>query len=257
MGKWTRFFSGVIVGAVLCTVFTATAQAGSGLLAQRSAQQVTVDGRQIELDAYLIEDSNYVKLRDVGELLDFNVYWLDGVFVDSASPYTGEPPETAASMVDAEAVRQEMIRLTNELRTEKGLPALVQDGKLMEAAQVRAEEMAATGVYDHVRPDGRSRSTVTDCPYTTENIHRISASRLTDPSKDLAETAVGEWAASKVHLEAMLDAKRSAIGVGAAQGVDPETGRTYWYCVQWFLRTGYSITKVDAPVLNKSLFKIF
>lgn len=249
MGKWIRFASGVMVGAALCAGFTATADAVGGILAEHTVQVVHVDGRQVELDAYEIEDSNYVKLRDVGKLMGFNVYWEDGVFIDSSSPYTGEPPEDGEA-ADVESIRQEIIKLTNGLRTEKGLTALTEDEKLMAAAQVRAEEMAATGEYSHTRPDGRSRSTVTDCAYTTENIHKISARRLTDVSAELAKLAVDDWADSQIHLEAMLDTKRSAIGVGVARGVDPETGKESWYCVQWFLRTGYSVTWVDEPILE-------
>ena len=216
MEKWIRFTSGMVVGAVLCAGFTATARAVSGVWAEPAVQVVQVDGRRVELDAYEIEDSNYVKLRDIGRLLGFNVYWDNGVFIDSASPYTGEAPEEALQNAetpksgapeeeaDVEAIRQKMVELTNALRTEKGLPALEQDEKLMEAAQVRAEEMAATGSYSHIRPDGSSRSTVTDCVYTTENIHSISARRLTDVTEDLARVAVEDWAASQVHLDAML-----------------------------------------------------
>ena len=262
MGKWIRFAAGMAAGAVLWSGLTATARAASGVLAEHVTQAVIVDGRQLELEAYEIEGSNYVKLRDIGEMLNFNVYWDDGIYIDSARPYTGEPPvdgvyavETplAEAPMDEEAVRQEIIRLTNELREEKGLPALTQDEKLMEAAQVRADEMAATGVYAHTRPDGSSRSTVTDCPYTTENIHNISARRLSDSEKEkeLAKTAVDDWVASSIHLTAMLDTKRSAIGVGVARAVDPETGKVSWYCVQWFLRTGYEITWVDEPILSK------
>ena len=45
-------------------------------------------------------------------------------------------------------------------------------------------------------------------------------------------------------LEAMLDGQRSGIGVGVAKGGDG------WYCVQWFLREGYSVTWVDEPILT-------
>lgn len=259
MKKWMQFTSGVAAGVLLCAAFTATARAGSGLTALPVSQQVTVNGQQVEMDGFLIADSNYVKLRDVGELLDVNVYWEDGVYIDTTASYTGLPPEEEtrtplaalpAGETDADTVREEIIRLTNALREENGLPALSQDEKLMEAAQVRAEEMAATGVYSHVRPDGTKRSTVTDCPYTTENIHRISVQRAPEGGKTLAETAVADWAASQVHLEAMLDGKRSSTGVGVAKGVDPATGRESWYCVQWFLRTGYSVTWVDEPALK-------
>lgn len=264
MGKWIRFASGVVAGAVLYGGLTATARAVSGVMAEGVTQQVCVDGRQVELFAYEIEGSNYVKLRDIGELLDFNVYWEKGIFIDTASPYTGEPPEELVQAIqtplsaapveieaDIEAIRQGIVDLTNELRKEHGLPALELDGKLAEAAQVRADEMAASSVYSHTRPDGRRRTTVTDCPYTAENIHCISVQRMKDPNEELAKIAVDDWAASKTHLDGMLDKDCSSIGVGIARGVNPSTGKDSWYCVQWFLRTGYSISWVDEPAVKK------
>ena len=89
MKKWMQFTSGVAAGVLLCAAFTATARAGSGLTALPVSQQVTVNGRQVEMDGFLIADSNYVKLRDVGELLDVNVYWEDGVYIDTTASYTG------------------------------------------------------------------------------------------------------------------------------------------------------------------------
>ena len=264
MGKWIRFASGVVAGAVLYGGLTATARAVSGVMAEGVTQQVCVDGRQVELFAYEIEGSNYVKLRDIGELLDFNVYWEKGIFIDTASPYTGEPPEELVQAIqtplaavpveieaDIEAIRQEIVDLTNELRKEHGLPALELDSKLAEAAQVRADEMAASSVYSHTRPDGRRRTTVTDCPYTAENIHCITVQRMKDPNEELAKIAVDDWAASRTHLDGMLDKNCSGIGVGIARGVNPSTGQDSWYCVQWFLRTGYSISWVDEPAVKK------
>ena len=44
------------------------------------------------MEAYNINGNNYVKLRDIGKEVGFNVYWQDGVQVDSDADYTGEPP---------------------------------------------------------------------------------------------------------------------------------------------------------------------
>jgi len=40
--------------------------------------------------------------------------------------------------------------------------------------------------------------------------------------------------------------QRSTIGVGLARGTDAN-GMECWYCVQLFLRSGYSISAVDKP----------
>lgn len=85
-----------LLGAAL---FGGGAAYAAGVLAERSPCRVYVDGRQIELDAYLIDGSNYVKLRDLGRATDsFNVFW-DGaaVQIESGKHYTGEAPATSAA----------------------------------------------------------------------------------------------------------------------------------------------------------------
>ena len=64
--------------------------------AQRSTNAIYIDGQQVKLEAYNINGSNYVKLRDIGKAVGFEVYW-DGsaVQIDSDAPYTGEAPTSA------------------------------------------------------------------------------------------------------------------------------------------------------------------
>ncbi|MBR2743099.1 MAG: PepSY domain-containing protein [Clostridia bacterium] len=85
------FLGGVLIGSILAG--SAFGIDIGGVMAQRSTQTVFVDGSRVELETYLINDSNYVKLRDVGQVINFNVYW-DGsaVQMQSRSPYTGMPP---------------------------------------------------------------------------------------------------------------------------------------------------------------------
>ena len=254
-----NFICGVLVGAAL---FGGAVPAAAGVMADLSQDPIYVDGKKVSMTAYQIEGNNYVRLRDIGEAVGFNVFWDGAVIIESDVPYTGVGPEEIVSgevpaaaspggIEDIEAVRQEIVDLTNQLRKGKGLAELEVDEMLMRAAQVRADEMAATTIYSHTRPDGSNRSTVTDCLYITENIHCISAFRLANPEKDLARVAVEEWSASKGHLEGMLDSVRTAIGVGVAEGVSPATGQKCWYCVQLFLRDGYSVTWVDEPITQK------
>ena len=77
-----------MLGAALCGGGAAYA----GVMAEQSRNTVYVDGQKVELDAYLINDNNYVKLRDVGQLVGFNVYWNGTVQIQSDAPYTGEAP---------------------------------------------------------------------------------------------------------------------------------------------------------------------
>ena len=74
-----------------------SAQATANLTATLSDQPIYVDGEQVSLTAYSIADNNYVKLRDIGEAVGFNVHW-DGsaVQIESDKPYTGEAPTEPA-----------------------------------------------------------------------------------------------------------------------------------------------------------------
>lgn len=90
------FAAGLLVGAVL---FGGTAAYAAGVVAERSAHTIYVDGQQVQMEAYAINGNSYVKLRDIGQAVGFNVYWQDGVQVDSDAPYTGEAPAEAGGTV--------------------------------------------------------------------------------------------------------------------------------------------------------------
>ena len=254
--RFISVLSGMVVGAVM---FGGSVAYASGILANLSNSQVFVDGRGVQLTAYNINGNNYVMLRDIGKAVDFNVYWSaeDGsVRIESDKPYTGiapvkaetsEPasqPEVTTPADDVDAMKQDIVDRTNALRREKGVAALRVNDKLMQAAQVRADEMAAHTVYSHTRPNGGKFNGVTDCPYMAENIHRIADWVLSDQT--LAERAVADWSTSAAHSKTMVNPKLSAIGVGLARGVN-DNGDPCWYCVQLFLYDGYAITRVDSP----------
>ena len=242
--SYTSFAAGLLVGV---TLFGGTTTYAAGIIAERSSHSIYVDGELVQMEAYTINGNNYVKLRDIGQAVGFNVFWKDGVQVDSDAPYTGEAPRQEAAeetVLNPEDVCQEIVSLTNDLRRECGLPTFATNDKLMEAAQVRAEEMASTTTYSHTRPDGRQYYTVTDCPYTAENIHRIATRYLAQHGVGLAEAAVDGWANSETHLRNILNDRLSSIGVGIAKGVNA-SGEESWYCVQLFLYDGYVITWVD------------
>lgn len=182
--------------------------------------------------------------------------------VHNGIPYTGEAPAKAepdkpeshpepavpANDADVDAMKQDIVDRTNALRKENGIAALTADDKLMQAAQVRAEEMAASGVYSHIRPDGRKYMTVTDSQYIGENIHCLEDWALKE--KSLPETVMWAWSASAGHLKNMTNSRYGSIGVGLAKGTD-ENGEDCWYCVQLFMDTGCSISWVDRPAVKQ------
>ena len=249
--------TGLLIGT---TLFTPQATQAAGIVAEPTWQPIFVDGQQVEMEAYNIAGHNYVKLRDMGEQVGFNVFWdsVNGcVQVESGKPYTGEAPAKAepdkpvsqpesAAPADADAMKQDIVDRTNALRRENGIAALTINDKLMQAAQVRADEMAANTVYSHTRPDGRKYTTVTDCKYVGENIQLIGEWQMSNTS--LPAAAVDGWQNSTAHLKNMLNTRYGEIGIGLSQGT--VMGEPYWYCVQLFLCDGYTIGWVDTPAVK-------
>ena len=254
MKKSLYLIAGILIGI---TLFGGSSVLAAGITAERSTNRIYVDGQEVHLTAYNINGNNYVMLRDVGRTVGFNVCWDSDakcVQVESKKPYTGEAPVTSAeakpveqpAQTDVAAAKQDIIDRTNALRRAKGVAALRVNDRLMQAAQVRADEMAASGIYSHTRPDGRKSNTVTDSRYTGENIHSISDLYLEQQHKTLSETVVNLWSNSKAHTDNMTNSRYGEIGVGLARGVN-QNGLDCWYCVQVFLLDGCEVTWVDTP----------
>ena len=95
MKKGTILY-GIVCFALGAAICGGTAAYAAGVMAERSTNTFYVDGEQVELPAYLIGGSNYVMLRDVGQVVGFNVYWNEEdrtVQIESDRPYTGVAPE--------------------------------------------------------------------------------------------------------------------------------------------------------------------
>ena len=198
----TAMVTGMVIGAALVS------EAAAGIVAEPTWQKIYVDGQQVSMTAYNIGGNNYVRLRDIGQQVGFNVYWSDGVQIDTDVPYTGVAPvqEVNSQPTDME-IREEMVRRINEVRRKYGAPVLTVSQALMDAAQEcssylythhnnRAEcETVATSGYPH---GFGSNLTV----FTVTNLERIS------------EKAVANWENSPGHLATMIDPNCNAVGVG-------------------------------------------
>ena len=136
-------FTGLFIGAIItggASAYTA------GILAERSTNRIYVDGQEVQMEAYAVNGNNYVKLRDIGKTVDFEVYW-DGdakcVQVESGKPYTGiapvkaetsgpaSQPEVTTPADDVDAMKQDIVDRTNALRRKNGVSALAVNDKLM------------------------------------------------------------------------------------------------------------------------------
>ena len=196
------------------------------LTAVRSTHQFYLDGEQIQLEAYLINGNNYVKLADVGEAMDFNVYWDGAVRIESGTPYTGQASEQPPAL---EQARQDITALVNQVRREHGLPALAVDQRLMAAAQ---ELSGRKYTWHHNQEECEA---VADAGYPYG--FRSNLTVFTGAASDIAWQAVENWVDSPGHLQAMLVPDTDSLGVGVTveQGVaycylllgDPTTNNPY------------------------------
>lgn len=204
--------TGAILGASLVGGAAAT-----GVIAEPTWQKIYVDGKQVSMTAYNIGGSNFVKLRDIGKAVNFNVYWDDGVQIDSSAEYTGEktvqmteaaPVAPAANDLSANMdIRLEIIRLVNQVRKEHGVSALPVNQSLMVAAQDYSTGMPS------------SHKTRLECEtvlaYGYPHGFRCNLTVFTGTELDkAAEKAVANWVKSNGHFETMIDADADSIGVG-------------------------------------------
>ena len=94
----SMMFTGMVIGAALTGGSIAAA---AGITAEPTWQPIFVDGQQVEMEAYNIAGHNYVKLRDMGKQVGFNVYWNAGVQIDTGHPYTGIAPAESGIRVSS------------------------------------------------------------------------------------------------------------------------------------------------------------
>ena len=192
------------------------AQAAEELLtAVRSPHPFYLDEEQIELESYIINGNNYVKLADVGRALDFNVYWDGAVQIESGVPYTGKASEPLSIL---EQVRQDIATLVNQVRRENGLSNLAVDQRLMDAAQVCTDRKYT---WHHTQEECEA---VADAGYPygfRSNLTVFTGAAISD----IPQQAVENWVGSPGHLQVMLDPDADSLGVG----VTVEQGVTYCY----------------------------
>ena len=73
-GTAITFALGVFAGLTLCGP---AAQAATTLTATLSNQPIYVDGQRASMTAFAIGGNNYVKLRDIGQAVDFAVDYVE------------------------------------------------------------------------------------------------------------------------------------------------------------------------------------
>lgn len=209
----TAMVMGMVIGAALVS------EAAAGIVAEPTWQKIYVDGRQVSMTAYNIGGSNYVRLRDIGQQVGFNVYWSDGVQIDTDVPYTGIAPvqEISSQPTDVK-IREEMIQRINKVRKKLGVTELTVNQSLMDAAQ----ECSA---YLYTKHNNRVEcETVAASGYPYGFGSNLTVFTITDAER-ISEKAVANWENSPGHLTTMIDPNCDAVGVG----ITIANGRAFCY----------------------------
>ena len=112
----------LLVGVTLCGVLAPTASA-AGDIAVRSKQPIYIDGWSVVITAYSINGSNFIRLRDIGYAIGFDVRFDSAdktVSIHPKDPYSGnqsmlgktpERAEAAAAHLPIYVDRQEVAML--------------------------------------------------------------------------------------------------------------------------------------------------
>ena len=158
------------------------------------------------------------------------VVWL--LVLASACATPASPTEVPESPPagGTSSIASTLVQLTNVERSNAGMPALRAASRLMEAAQLQADQMARLGRLDHVlsgaryrRPEDRLAAAGYEWSAYAENIAM---------GQSTAAAAMDSWMHSSGHRANILSTSVTEIGIGFARD---SAGRPYY--VQVFGRT--------------------
>ena len=205
--------SGMVLGAALCG---GSALASSGVTAQLIPQTFYVDGEAVSLTSCMVGGSNYVKLRDIGAAVGFEVYWDGTVQIRTDQPYTGvapaetnQPTQNELDLTANMEIRLEMVRLINQVRRENGVPELTVNQALMDAAQ----DCAAQGFTSHDNQYEAQAGVTYGYPHGFGSNLTWFGGSIPD---SIAGHAVNNWVNSPGHFQTIVRERYDHIGVGVA-----------------------------------------
>ena len=226
MKKAITFGAGMLAGAI---VFGGATAIAAGIIANPTTSTVLVNGAEVNLTAYNINDNNYFKLRDIGDAVDFSVVW-DGannrILIDTSRGYdpnehyapqateTPPPPATPAAEIDLFEYAAEVVRYTNIEREKEGLPPLIQSDELTEAAMIKSQDMVDNNYVGHDSPVFGKTKTIVNLSswrYMGENVTDLGY---------LPQHPVTSWMKSSGHRENIMYRETTHIGVGVAIAED-------------------------------------
>ena len=113
-------FMGIGILAGIALSGPAAQAATATLTASPTTQTFYVNGEKVQFEAYAIAGHNYVKLRDIGEAVDFGVTYdaaTNSVHIDPGAHYqeevklSAQTPESPSTALTEESVRASLVEL--------------------------------------------------------------------------------------------------------------------------------------------------
>ncbi|MET3575420.1 S-layer homology domain-containing protein [Bhargavaea ullalensis] len=159
--------------------------------------------------------------------LEFDQKRRDGqiIYDEEDKLYVDLTGESLTRSNPSAQVGKESISLVNKERNQHGVAPLQEDSNLDAMAQLKAEEMAEKGYFDHKSPTyGHVNEMAAMFGYSFSRIGENIAW-----NQHSAEEVTADWMASKGHRANILDPRFTNIGAGFAMN---KAGETYW--VQMF-----------------------
>jgi uncharacterized protein YkwD len=133
-----------------------------------------------------------------------------------------------------------IIAETNKQRAAQGLPALSNNPRLANAAELKVEDMFRLQYFEHVSPTGATIETLSDrVGYAYVNIGENLALGAFDGDAGVVDA----WMNSPGHRANILNDKYQEIGVAVMKGT--YQGRTVWMAVQEFGRPLSACPQID------------
>jgi hypothetical protein len=107
-----------------------------------------------------------------------------------------------------------LVAFTNNVRTEKNISPLRENPVLVEAAQLKANDMASRGYFSHYTPEGLAPWTfISKAGYSYSHAGENLAVNFVD-SKDVVDA----WIASPTHYQNLIKGEYTEIGIATAEG---------------------------------------
>lgn len=141
----------------------------------------------------------------------------------------GAASDTTTVRIEVEVYHQEAfaaLEFLNEWRREAGVPELVMDETLMEAAIRRAAELAFLFQPAHIRPNGEADTTVFEDGQNPMGLNpRENAQENTGGHMIWGEDSIKNFKTSAMHHDNQMGQYHQSVGIGCVRDAD---GNTYW-----------------------------